>query len=364
MTKLRRMAVLVVCAVVLSTITSCAPRGDNLVEGVTIPGVSVLRMLDEKDGWALRGARVLRTSDGGRVWKDVGPTGNLYPEGASATFLDGSHAWLVIASPEPSTAESELRVFRTSDGGATWEETTVAEQAVAGQLTFLDPEHGWLLLRQGMAMMHEQVTLLSTSDGGKSWMKVAVASIEGEPGRLPFSGDKSGLAFSDENTGFVTGYWPVPGDPYFFATPDGGRTWHKAELPLPSGYEEADYFTYAPVFDRSGAGIMAATVSGDGRSLVFYSTSDGGKTWTSGTPLPLGETREEWDAPAPGLIVAATGRELHVSTDAGKTWTDVAPGIELGEGSVLTFVSEKTGWALVQGKLMVTRDGGKTWKRT
>ncbi|MGE5579209.1 MAG: WD40/YVTN/BNR-like repeat-containing protein [Bacillota bacterium] len=359
---------LALCIVILSiALTACAPRVDNLVEGVSVPGVTI-KMVDQKTGWALRGARVLRTTDGGRNWTDVGPEDSLHPEGADAAFLDSTHAWLAVKPAGADQSTSGLRVYRTSDAGESWDSTELPNATVVGRFSFLNENEGWLTLHQGAAMHSEQVTILATTDGGKTWSEVSTVSPDPQPGELPFSGNKSGLAFSNSSNGFLTGYWPVPGSPYLFSSTDGGRTWAQMELALPEGYEEADCSTHTPVFYGEGAGTLPVTLyapAGE-REILFYSTMDGGKTWTPGTPIATGEESASWDAPKPGMILVAAQGKLHISTDGGKTWSTVTPNIDFEPDGplMLSFVSEKTGWALVNGKLMKTTDGGVTWSRT
>lgn len=360
------------CSLVFSTIlstalTACAPRPDNLVEGITIPGVTI-KMVDQKTGWGLRGARVLRTTDGGRTWTDVGPEGNLHPEGADAVFIGTTHAWLAVTPAGEGQDASGLRVYHTSDAGQTWDSTAIPDTTVVGRLSFLNENEGWLTLHQGAAMHHEQVTILATTDGGRTWAKISTVSPDPQPGELPFTGNKSGLAFSDSSKGFVTGYWPVPGSPYLFSSSDGGHTWAQVELALPEGYEESDCSTHTPVFYDQGVGTLPVTLytPPGRREILFYSTTDGGATWIPGTPIATGEGSASWDAPVPGVILVAAQGKLHTSTDGGKTWSTVTPNINFDSDGplALSFVSEKVGWALVDGKLMKTTDGGVTWKRT
>lgn len=369
---LRVPGALALCTVVLLTtmstaLSACAPRPDNLVEGITIPRVTI-KMVDQKTGWALRGARVLRTTDGGRTWADVGPGDALHPEGTDAAFIDTTHAVLAVSLTGDSQDDSGLRVYRTSDAGKTWESTDHPGAAVAGRLSFLNESEGWLTLHQGAGMHHEQVTILATTDGGRTWAEVSTTSPDAKPGELPFSGNKSGLAFSDSSNGFVTGYWPVPGNPYLFHSSDGGHTWTQVELALPEGYEEADCSTHTPVFFGGGSGVLPMTLYTPvgTREILFYSTTDGGATWVPGTPIATGEENASWDAPATGVVIVAAQGKLHASIDGGKTWSTMTPNIDFGSDGPLTlsFITQKVGWALVDGKLMKTTDGGATWKRT
>lgn len=364
MKMLRTLAAIVVSLITLTALlTSCAPRGENPVEGVTTPGVTTIKMVDARKGWALKGGTVLRTTDGGRTWKDVSPKEDRYPEGAGAAFLDSDHAWLAVTVPQPDQMRGTLRIYRTADGGSTWESSDIAEPAVVGKLTFLNANDGWAVLHQGIAMMHEQVAVFGTTDGGKTWSPFSATSLEGEEGSLPLTGDKSGLSFATKDKGFVTGYWPIPGSPYLFSTVDGGRTWSQTDLPIPAGSEGAHFFTYPPVFSSENEGVLPVSIRDAEQNFIFYSTKNGGETWQPGSPISFESSNLTWDSPSAGLIVVATGEGLQVSRDAGKSWSKVSPSIDLGEDTVMSFISETTGWVLSQGNFYRTTDGGKTWKR-
>jgi photosystem II stability/assembly factor-like uncharacterized protein len=109
--------------------------------------------------------------------------------------------------------------------------------------------------------------------------------------------------------------------------------------------------------------VLPATVTLDKQELIFFSTEDGGQTWVPGSPVPAASGDLIWNSPSPGLVIVAAGSSLQVSRDSGKTWSSAPSGIALGETPPMSFVSEKTGWVLTQGKFYRTADGGKTWKR-
>jgi photosystem II stability/assembly factor-like uncharacterized protein len=361
-----------VFAASLFGVGGCSARQENLLEEDTVPGVAVFRMVDEKDGWALKGSAVLRTTDGGRTWKTVSPAGT-FPEGAGAAFVGAQHARLGVTVPRPEapagTYDRIIRVFRTSDVGATWDSVDVPVTAMGARLVFLDEKTGWIVVPQGVAMMHEQVAILGTTDGGKTWAQLSSTSMENELGRLPFAGSKNGLSFVTKDRGYVTGYWPVPGSPFFYETLDGGRTWSPVDLPVPAAYASDDVWIEPPAFWSDREGALPLAFNGEkGRVLVFYSTKDAGETWQPGAQVPLtGDISLRWTSGAAGHIIVLTGKDFQVTADAGKTWTRVTPsmpGADPENLKLMSFASRKSGWAIVGGLLFRTTDGGKAWRRT
>ncbi len=177
-----------------------------------------LRMFDATNGWATTfdGEQVLHTSKGVLHWQEVSPgrvaRSNSQGQLEATDFLDAHRAWVVF-NPHPASSgpltQEPLFVERTTDGGRTWQETTIVRQssAFAQQITFLTPQVGWLLLSEGAALGSEGVEVLRTTNGGASWQIMTRTSntTSNLPGSLPFTGVKSGICFISPTTGWITG---------------------------------------------------------------------------------------------------------------------------------------------------------------
>ncbi len=355
---------------VLTRAHQSSPGGpENILQ--LFGALSSIHMVDTQTGWAVTGkGRIVRTTDGGIHWKDVTPT---YPSKRSrqkvvADFLKFSNAWVAVSDTAADGATTVV-AFRTSDGGRTWQETTIQQISPIFQITFVDAQHGWMLSKQADLASAEAVAILGTSDGGKSWAMVSAALASSTdippPGRLPFGGTKTGLGFLDESTGWMTGSSPVNGYILLYATHDGGSKWYPQPLQLSLKEASSHLSISPPLFFNAFDGLLpVAFDTGNGSSIDFYMTHDGGRTWNGTTPVVA--SAGIWDFIDMQHGWASDGTHLYMTGDGGHQWTKLSPGANFKNVSRLDFVSSDTGWAIGSTannspSLVKTVDGGHTW---
>jgi len=156
-------------------------------------------------GWAAAGASIYRTTDDGSTWQstqvDV-PGGEV--QGATIRCTDERDAWsLVIEGVAAGTEYHGL--FHTTDG-ATWR--LVLQNGGLGQSSGVydskDPYPGQMVVTgpNGLAFVTwcpacgNSVALLRTSDGGKTWDSIQVASPDK-------GGQPIGVSFVDPDHGWI-----------------------------------------------------------------------------------------------------------------------------------------------------------------
>ena len=193
-------------------------------------GLSDLHFVDRDHGWAVGGAGVLQTMNGGETWHWVfrSTSENGYLSGTAVHFLDTATGWM--------TSRSSLVV--TTDGGLSWTPMPLPlakdEHPNLFELTFVDPGHGWVVGENG--------TILATRDGGATWVRqtqgipapqprplhivrrqngVDTFDLEGPPPGL-FLTD---VHFLDASRGWAIGFFPVEGRSVVLRTEDGGTNW-------------------------------------------------------------------------------------------------------------------------------------------
>jgi photosystem II stability/assembly factor-like uncharacterized protein len=355
---------------VLTRVHQSNPAGpENILQ--LLGALSYIQMVDTNTGWAVTDkGRIVQTTDGGVHWKDVSPH---YPSARGqqkvvADFLKFSNAW-VAASDTAADGSTTVVVFRTSDGGRTWQDTTIQQISPIFQITFVDAQHGWMFSKQRDLAPAETVAILRTTDGGKTWAMVSAAyaaSTEGPPrGQLPFGGSKTGLGFLDASTGWATGSSPVNGYLLLYTTHDGGSKWYPQTLQLSPEEASSHLSISPPLFFNSTDGLLPVTFdTGNGSSIDFYATHDGGRTWNGTTPVDA--LAGIWDFIDMKHGWASDGTHLYMTSNGGKTWTKLSPSANFKNLSRLDFVSPNIGWAIGSTannspSLLKTMDGGQTW---
>jgi photosystem II stability/assembly factor-like uncharacterized protein len=296
-------------------------------------------MFSPTDGWAIGGERdpgdhILLTSDGGHTWDDITPpepepTGED-PKVAYAYFLDADTAWVTYGYDPFFTVPEYPIVWFTEDGGESW--TPRGELSGLGGIynplffTFTDALHGWLLVHVDSGMSHTYVFLYRTQDGGATWERI----ID------PYSDNtiqlctKTGMAFADADTGWITiNCNGVVEGAQVIKTQDGGETWEIIELDLDpalgGGSFDGYCGTHSPHAFTSQVvifGVNCKDFSGDTiyTYSFVYQSNDGGAGWDLyGTP---GQ------------------RLLFLTPDQGFAFSDIIPGTENTRELYITQNSE------------------------
>lgn len=351
-----------------------------------------VRMTSARAGWALdypanpanpaaNGHTLLaRTADGARTWADVTPAGArpLLATPNAADVLDAmsaERAYLAVtgSARESATAVNTTVVFGTADGGRTWTQSArLRAPGIVSLLSFTDAEHGWLVLDAGAAMGHDAVGMYRTDDGGRHWSLTA----GGARGGIPVVCDRAGVSFATTTTGWLTSVCIAGLTGELLVSHDGGVTWAPQPLPLPAGVcgDQGCSLT-GPRFTR-GSGFLTVGVAGGTPSLL--TTRNLGRSWTR-LPLPANVgwyPRITFFTPSAGILVPASAQDalgdvFYTTSDGGRSWTPVRQGTHFTRlGASADFVSPVAGFAWILGgdvtsglapAMYQTTNSGRTW---
>jgi photosystem II stability/assembly factor-like uncharacterized protein/pimeloyl-ACP methyl ester carboxylesterase len=110
-------------------------------------------------------ALILKTSDGGKTWNKVYQSTRRYETTWKASFPTEKIGYVTIQSYNPDPNVKQQRLAKTTDGGLTWQEINLTEDATSRQfgVGFIDENHGFVgTMNSGY----------ETKDGGKTWSTV------------------------------------------------------------------------------------------------------------------------------------------------------------------------------------------------
>lgn len=305
------------------TARALAWQRDTLAERVA-GGASLraVRVVDARTVWASGSAgTVLRSADGGRSWRRVGPAEGAALDFRSLWALDSLTA--VVASAGDG-AEGQARVFRTVDGGRRW--TLVLADTAKG--AFFDALAVWPDGRHGVLLSDPvggAFVVWTTADAGVTWRRTP---REGMPaardGDGAFAAGNAALAVAGSvHAWFVTG---GPAGARVLATRTGGARWDAATPPIEPRGEGAGGIALAfrdtLVGVAMGGTFATPPVPGAPRRQIAV-TRDGGRTWQPGDAG--GGAPGTWEGithvpgtPATFVAVGLPGTAR--SDDAGRTW--------------------------------------------
>jgi len=344
-------------------------------------------------GWALRwtgnpsGAAAVylapaRTTNGGRTWADVTPrTARPLLDTQYATVvldpLSGERVYLAVtAATTDSNAVHVTEVFATSDGGRTWAESAPLKVgSYVNLLSFADTRHGRLLFNTGGSMGQDPVQLYRTTDAGLRWSLIAATPQAGTGSNgLPVNCDKTGLTFGIPAVGWLDAACYSLSDALLVSR-NGGVTWAPQPLPLPASYCQVyGCFVHGPQF-TGGAGFL--TVDREDGTPYFLVSHDLGTTWEH-IPLPSGSRtypQLTFFSPLQGVLVPEASQEaigpvFYTTANGGLTWTAVPQGRAFTQlGAAIDFVSTQTGFAWTLGAdatsavpaMYETANSGRSW---
>ncbi len=268
-----------------------------------------IQLLPHGFATAQMGRGLFTSRDSGATWRAVRlPGGNRL--GLGAYFIDPVHGWYVTLRGTDGT-ERPSSMWATADGGATWKLLWAVDFATPERggvplegdkflVGFTDPSHGWLDVRSRTWSL-----LLATRDGGKTWAPagapvrataVSVASfgprlellLSGPSGYIVAGSDDQGLTWGRPVAVPVAGalkapappvlidarVWLVPEGTRIERTRDGGKTWARFDVRLPSGIQ----LTQILSMNGSGRGYGLGRDRLDNPYLLR--TGDWGRTWS------------------------------------------------------------------------------------
>jgi len=269
------------------------------------------------------GDGIYKSVDGGQTWKHLGLRDG---QQIANILVDPTDPSLVFAAVlgHPYGPNPERGVFRSRDGGQTWQRVLYRDENTGAADLAFEPGNPKIIyaslwaarvapweIRSGGSFTARGSGLFKSTDGGTTWKELTQAVTTATDG-LP----RMGIAVA-------------PGRPSRVYVLAGGTHAASGLYRSDDGGEHFERVHTARRVTGTGPGAMGVAVAPDNPDVVYvantstYRSTDGGRTFTGIKGAPGGDDYQRiWINPAdPQIIALSSDQGATISLNGGKSWS-------------------------------------------
>lgn len=288
-----------------------APSNPNVIyvgsgEGLQRPDLSV-------------GDGIYKSLDGGKTWTNMGLR-DAQQIGGMDIDPKNENRVFVAALGHPYGPNEERGVFRTLDGGITWEKVLYLDENTGAIQVAVDPNNSNIIFaalwagRQGPwengAWNGKESGLFKSTDGGSTWKKITrgLPGTEQGLGRIGFC-----IAPSDSRRMYATVDAGKEGGIY--RSEDAGESWIRIQTDTRLWGRGSDFAEIKT--DPKNPDIVYSA------NVVTWKSVDGGKHWKAFRGAPGGDDYHRiWINPTnPDIILLAGDQGAIITVNGGQTFS-------------------------------------------
>ena len=339
---------LLLCFLLISLTSTISAQWTSQATGFSAAsrGLSEIKIVDANTVWGIAydgsglGLDIQEftvTTNGGASWNPgIINVGNTALQITNISPVSGTTAWVGAFD----STNGLGGVFKTSDGGSTWEQQNSSAYTTPGVswfnvVHFFNANVG-LTMGDPIGSGLGEFEIYKTTDGGANWTAISAAALPN-----PLSGEygyNGGYAAAGGSFWFTTNKGRV------YRTTDQGVTWAVSQAPITDFGGEAQngriYFS-----DANNGYLQKNVVAGAVTTRTYATTTNGGTTWSATAPFTGTRFILNYIPGTTNMVATSQAAPVgtSISYNNGVTWTDLEPtGTEQRGASA--FLNSTTGW--------------------
>jgi photosystem II stability/assembly factor-like uncharacterized protein len=273
------------------------------------------------------GDGIYKSTDGGATWTHLGLRDGQQIPALVIDPRDPNRLFAAVLG-HPYGANPERGIFRSTDGGATWQKVLYKDENTGGSDVQMDPSNPDVIYaslwqsrlgpwEDNNAFAGTGGGLFKSRDGGSTWRQLTkglpddlaqinVAIAPSQPNRL----------YATVATTHPSSYGSDKGLG-FFRSDDAGESWVRITTDPRPAMKIGGGDLAIPRVDPQNPDVVYSA------SIVTVRSTDGGKTWTGIRGAPGGDDYQNlWINPEhPDIILLVSDQGAIVTVNGGKTWS-------------------------------------------
>ena len=271
--------------------------------------------------YSFLGNGVYKSTNGGETWEHSGLELSAYI-GRIIVDYDDPNRIFVAACGNLFTPSEERGVYRSLDGGGSWERMLFINDTVAAIDLVQHPTNPDILYAgmwertRGLEYRHsygQGTGIWKTTDGGDTWAEMTNGLPSGDAGR-------PGIAIAKSNPEVLYAYYDMPSQQVnVYKTQNGGDSWTQTNDGSLSGMNSSFgwYFGQIRVHPDNENKLWVMGVQ-------MYTSSNGGSSWTEGAGGDVHvDNHAMYIDEVNNRILLGNDGGLYYSLNEGGTWTKI-----------------------------------------
>ncbi|MGD0126089.1 MAG: glycoside hydrolase [Terriglobia bacterium] len=265
------------------------------------------------------GDGIYRSADAGKTWTHLGLRDGQQIPALAVDPRDPNRLFAAVLG-HPYGPNEERGIFRSTDGGRTWQKVLYKDENTGGSDIEIDPSNPDVLYaclwraRQGPWEDRNEYGgasggIFKSTDGGNTWNKLA--------GGLPDDLMQAYVAIAPSNPQRLYSSLADAHTTHIYRSDDAGEHWTQISTDTRPATRIGGGDLAIPAVDPKNPDVVYTA------SIVCWRSTDAGKTWTGIRGAPGGDDYQNlWINPNnPNTILLVSDQGAIVTVNGGETWS-------------------------------------------